>query len=401
MRNPIRHRLAAALLGPAVAFLGLAALGCERGVPTPDYQVWAADQNANVLYVLDAEGEVVRTVDGATLGDAERPHMLWGVPGDPYVYSANTASNSVTVLGRSDAAVHAVIADVGKAPHAAQPNPRRPESIYVSNIAPRGETAEGTADRGETITEIVRRDGEEGATWEVSRVLDLKAEPALADTARFPSARPVCVGFSRDGRHMLVTLFDGGLAAVDLDAWSVSQAWGRDEISRYGCGFAPSADGGEIYVTAGDLTSSHLYVFDVSGAEPELVASHDLSADGQDAHGLYVDPAREELWVVHRVSSNVTVHPLATIRGPEHQYDVIPSVGRTPDLIAFSPDASRAYLTLRGPNPAPTIPHATVGETPGVAILDVPGRELLRVVELGERETADFHGIFVPAVGEP
>ena len=48
----------------------------------PSYEVWAVDQNANTLYVLDPEGKTLRTIDGATLGDAKRPHMLWGVPKD-------------------------------------------------------------------------------------------------------------------------------------------------------------------------------------------------------------------------------------------------------------------------------------------------------------------------------
>ena len=112
---------------------------------------------------------------------------------------------------------------------------------------------------------------------------------------------------------------------------------------------------------------------------------------------MAIDPVRRELWVAHRVSSNVTIHPLGTIRRAEHRYATIAFVGRTPDLIALSPDASRAYLTLRGPKPAPTMPHATVGETPGVAVVDVPGRKLVEIVKLGNQETGDFHGVFVPA----
>jgi hypothetical protein len=64
----------------------------------------------------------------------------------------------------------------------------------------------------------------------------------------------------------------------------------------------------------------------------------------------------------------------------------------------LSPDSRRAYVTLRGPKPAPTIPHATVGETPGIGIIDVTSRKLLTVVKLGDQETADFHGIFIPAI---
>jgi hypothetical protein len=96
------------------------------------------------------------------------------------------------------------------------------------------------------------------------------------------------------------------------------------------------------------------------------------------------------------VSSNITIHPVAGIRKPGQQPSVIDFVGTTPDLIMFAPDHSLAYVTLRGPKPAPTIPHATVGETPGIGIIDVANRKLLRVVKLGDQVNADFHGIFVP-----
>jgi hypothetical protein len=71
---------------------------------TPSYTVWAVDQNNNTLYVLDPDGTVRKTIDGATLGDVKRPHMLWGVPKDAYVYNANTVSNSVTVLSNQNGA---------------------------------------------------------------------------------------------------------------------------------------------------------------------------------------------------------------------------------------------------------------------------------------------------------
>lgn len=356
-------------------------------------EIWAMDQNGNTLYVLDYEGGILRTIDGATLGDVQRPHMLWGVPRDEYVYSANTVSNSVTVLGSKDGKVKAVIQNVGKLPHAAQPNPKRRSRIYVSNIGPQAIGPDGAPDRGESITEIVRT---AGPKWEVRRFLDLKAEPLLANNAEYPSRRPVCVGFSKNGRFMLVTLFNGGLAVVDLDAWEVVKAWGNDQIAQYGCGFAESPSGDEMYITAGDHDASWLYVFDILG-EPKLVATHDLSGVGQDAHGVVVDPVRKDLWIVHRVSSNITIHPLSTIREPNHGIEQIDFVGKTPDLIALSSDYNRAYATLRGPHPAPTIPHATVGETPGVSIIDVSGRTLLKVVTLGDQVQADFHGIFNPA----
>ena len=385
------RRILSTLIGPA---LFLWTLGSAQAQPkSPQYEVWAADQNNNKVYVLDPEGKTLKTIDSATLGDAKRPHMLWGVAKDPYVYVANTVSGSVTVLGAKDGAVKEVISGVGKLPHAAQPNPARPDRVYVSNIGPQAAGTDGKPDLGETITEIVRG---KGPAWEIARRLDLKTAPALANGDLYPSRRPVCVGFSKDGRYMLATLFNGGLAVIDLKDWTVAKGWGKNEIAENGCGFAASPSGSELYVTAGNEKSSWLYVFDVAG-EPKLVATHNLSKLGQDSHGLAVNRARNELWIVHRVSSNITIHQLKTIRKPDQQPAVIEFVGKTPDLIMLAPDNRRAYVTLRGPKPAPTIPHATVGETPGVGIIDVASRKLLRVVNLGDQATADFHGIFIPA----
>ena len=150
------------------------------------------------------------------------------MPKDEYVYSANTVSNSITVLSHKDGAVKAIIASVGKSPHAAQPNPQHPDRIYVSNIAPQAVGADGKPDRGETITELVRTGG---LKWEIARFLDLKAAPALADANLYPSRRPVCVGFSKDGRYMLATLFNGGLAVVDLLDVGRRERLGKNDIS--------------------------------------------------------------------------------------------------------------------------------------------------------------------------
>jgi DNA-binding beta-propeller fold protein YncE len=374
-----------------IALFVLAACSAMMQQKPPAYEVWAADQNENKVYVLDSEGKILRTIDGATLGDAKRPHMLWGVPKDEYIYVTSTVSNSVTVVSAKDGAVKGVISSVGKAPHAAQPNPAQPDRIYVSNIGPQAAGPDGKPDHGETITEVRRS----GAKWAITRRLDLKAAPALADASLFPSRRPVCVGFSKDGRYLLATLFNGGMAAIDVQKWSVVKGWGKSEIAENGCGFATSPSGNELYVTAGNDKSSWLYVFDIGG-EPKLVATHNLSKLGQDSHGLAVNRARNELWIVHRVSSNITIHPLDAIRNTGHKPAVIAFVGKTPDLIMISPDNRRAYVTLRGPKPAPTIPHATVGETPGVAILDTADRKLLNVVRLGDQKLADFHGLFIP-----
>ena len=42
--------------------------------------------------------------------------------------------------------------------------------------------------------------------------------------------------------------------------------------------------------------------------------------------------------------------------------------------------------------------YATVGDTPGIGIIDVARRQLITVVKLDEQGAADVHGIFIPAV---
>jgi DNA-binding beta-propeller fold protein YncE len=352
------------------------------------YQVWAVDQNGNRVYILNPDGQLLRSIDLAEQVRAERPHLVTLSKDGKTAFFANTASNSISIHRTATGEAVTVIENVGKAPHAAQQNPYDPDRVYVFNIAPQVRDSANQADGGETITELVLEEN----TWRIGRRLDLAAAPALADTDRFPSRRPVLAGFAPGGRIMLVSLFHGGVAAVDLQAWQVTDAWGSDQIREHATVLVASPDGKELYLTAGSKSESWLYVFQVAG-KPTLVASHNLSTLGQDAHGAAIDPVRNELWVVHRASSNATVHPLATIRSDKPASGVVPFVGKIPDLIAISPDGQRGFVTLRGPNPAPTIPFPLTGEAPGVAIIDIPGRKLLKTLQLGVPTQGDFHGI--------
>ncbi len=377
---------------PAIAMLVLVGLAAVTPRPAGGqaFEVWAADQNGNVIYVLDREGATLRTIDVAAVAGGRRPHTIARSHDGRELFAANTVSNQASVHRLPGGELVTRIDGVGKAPHAVHPHPHDPNRAYVCNIAAQGADSAGNRDLGETVTELVR--GGDGV-WRVARRIDLRAEPALADTTLFPSRRPVMAGFSADGNKLLLTLFHGGVAVVDLAAWRVVRTWGSDAIRRHATATQHSLDGRELYVTAGADQTSWLYVFDVSG-EPRLVASHDLAAWGRDAHGLAIRPGTRELWVVHRASGTATVHSLDSLR-VRHTPGVVSLGQEIPDLIEFSPDGTRGYVTLRGPNPAPTIPFPLAGKTPGVAILDAAARTLLRVVPLGDAQQSDFHGIAV------
>lgn len=372
----------------------LAVLVLAATTPVPGsgqgFEVWAADQNGNVIYILDRDGAVLRAIDVAAVAGGRRPHTIARSHDGHELFVANTVSNQASVHRLPGGELVTRIDGVGKAPHAVHPHPRDPDRAYVCNIAAQGVDSAGNRDMGETVTELVR--GGDGV-WRVARRIDLRAEPGLADTTLFPSRRPVMAGFTADGSKLLLTLFHGGVAVVDLAAWRVVRTWGSDTIRRHATATAHSPDGRELYVTAGADQASWLYVFDVSG-EPRLVASHDLAVWGRDAHGLAIRPGTRELWVVHRASGTVTVHPLDSLRA-RHTPAVVPLGQEIPDLIEFSPDGARGYVTLRGPHPAPTIPFPLAGKTPGVAILDAAARTLVRVVPLGDAQQSDFHGIAV------
>jgi DNA-binding beta-propeller fold protein YncE len=112
---------------------------------------------------------------------------------------------------------------------------------------------------------------------------------------------------------------------------------------------------------------------------------------GHDAHGVWATPDGSEIWMVNRVSSNGIVLDAATL---ERKGDLT-EVGKTPDIIAMSPDGQFAFISLRGPNPV-SAPHVAVGETPGFAVVSIVDRTLQQVVQPAEgNEHSDFHGIGV------
>src|SRR5688572_21857450 len=57
---------------------------------TRRYEVWAADQNGNVIYMMDPQGAVLRSFNVAEAAMGNRPHLLTPSPDGSLVLSANT-----------------------------------------------------------------------------------------------------------------------------------------------------------------------------------------------------------------------------------------------------------------------------------------------------------------------
>ena len=368
----------------AIALLGLLLAACDEPEPVDDepddevdaeqaeadYEVWALDQGTDVLHVLDPDGEVVDEVD---LSDhVEVPHMVDFDESGQYAFVAATASGQTAVLRADDREVVAVL-DTGPGSHMARPTPDG-EAAWVSVIG------------DEALVEITADlDAEE---FEVGRTVDIAAAlEAEGVSGDFPSQGAVCHEYDAEGATAWVTLgpADGGVVEVDLAAAEVTRIHDRDELWA-NCGTLRTHDDRTVMLNYGDEGSGDLWRLDVEQGE---VTDH-VEVDGSDAHGLAFTPDGEELWQVNRVSDDGNVYDPDTLE----VIDTFDFDGETPDIIWISPDGQRAWVTLRGPEPV-SAAHVAEGRTSGVAVLDVPSRELIDVIELApDSPESDFHGVW-------
>jgi DNA-binding beta-propeller fold protein YncE len=142
-------------------------------------------------------------------------------------------------------------------------------------------------------------------------------------------------------------------------------------------------------VNGGDHDVGVWYVLDT--------ATHKVVRQGQsrgfDAHGVWATPNGREIWMVNRGTSNGIVIDART-------FEIVAElqIGPTPDIIAMSPDSQFAFVTLRGPNPV-SMPHMAKGTTPGFAVVSIPERKMLKLVQPAQgNDKSDFHGIAVRVI---
>jgi YVTN family beta-propeller protein len=372
---PNRHAPRPVLATVTAAVLLLPSAGAQDA--TSDYEVWALDQGTNTIYILTPELEVAETI---VLPDTiDMPHMIDFTSDGAYAFIANVASGNVAVVRAADREVVSVI-PTGTGTHYAGVVPGD-ETVVVAVIGDRH------------LVEIAIDPANE--SFLLGRHLVVADDPAFAARAdEFPGSSPVCHAYTHDGRYAYVTLgpalADAGLLVLDVEAFELARVFPPSEV-RSNCGTGASPNGERMFLTGGSLEESLWYAFDTS--THELVTS--AATGGTDAHGIAFTPDGGELWLVNRHSSDGVVidpHTLETI-------DEIPFTGRSPDILVVSPDGRYVFVTLRGPEPR-SGPHAIMGDTPGVAVLDVATRELVTVIEPDRGNGAsDFHGIGLRSIG--
>ncbi len=376
-----RLRAGAAVIPPA---LGLALLSCNPALlmrAPPDYEIWAMDQGTNIVHIFTSSLDETARIDLGARG-VRVPHMIEFTSDYRYAFVAAPATGNVTVIRAADRAVVAQLATGPRTHHAAvAPGDR---TVLVSVIGAPNVPWDGK------LVEINVDAANEQFT--VGRQLMLAEDPIFARRrSEFKdSGGAICLAFTGDGRFGYVTLGpgldEGGAVVLDTRAFRLVEAFPPAQLD-VNCGTILSPNGRHMYLVGGDRGIGVWHALETRTHRPV----HRADSRGHDAHGSAITPDGREYWIVNRVTSNaVVIDPRTRAVIAE-----LPFVGKTPDIVAFSPDSRRAFVTLRGPKPV-TMPHLAVGETPGIVVLDVATRTRVRLLEPAKGDDrSDFHGVAV------
>ena len=348
--------------------------GCKTDPVTPDpvsvpFEVWITDQALNTVTIFDGQTMQEKEVIDLALAGASKPHMCLFSPDFRFAYIACVGGDGATVVIRtSDYKVITTLA-TGKSSHASIPS-WDGSRVWVAAIGEK------------TLREVMVDAANEQFT--ITREIDLEA--ALPNLDEYPASKPICHMFTYDDKACYVTLGGGGLAVVDVASMSVIKSYPVSQIAKAGCGLVNGPAGSNImFANSGTSSTGNFYMFDTR--THDLIATMDTGNDGLDAHGVAVTPNGRELWMVNRHSDNIRIFDMAT----QQFTATISDVGDAPDLIVFSPDGSRAFITLRGT--AQTGPHANSGVEPGVSVIDVATKKRIEIVSTGAADETDPHGI--------
>ena len=373
--QPIRRFIARLIAAAAAAAAMLLPAG---PLSAQDYEIWALDQGTNIVHIYNAKLEPVGRIDMGTHG-VRIPHMIHFTSDYAYAFIASTGSGDVSVIRTADRQVVAVL-KTGPATHMAVV--KADDSVAIADVI-----GDPNDPRSGKLVEI-KIDKQRGE-FTLGRSLTIAEDPLIKKTAdKFSATRAICHEYSADGRLAYVTLGpglkDGGLVVLDTEKFELVAAFPVSEM-RVNCGTVALPDKKHIIVNGGDRDVGAWYVLE-TGTHKVVKQGE---SRGSDAHGTWVTPNGREIWMINRVSSNGIVIDAKSFEIIAELKDI----GPTPDIIAMSPDSALAFISLRGPNPM-SAHHLAKGTTPGFAVVSVPERKLVRIIEPAKgNEKSDFHGI--------
>jgi len=380
LRNSARTAVAEKIdLGAETAALCLAKTGANPVRPhmlvfnrTDTHAILGFVASGHVVF-LDARTrtpvDCFRTEPGA--GDARQAHAVWPTPDDRYVLVANQNGKKFERIATNYAA-----------------------NAFAQQPA---------------------------ATLNLATCTTPSGEPCQAPGLR-PDNAPICPFVPSTGFPAYVSLRGGGMLVVDhrTTPMSIVAEYDAQTVPRDGCGFIEAK--GWVYGNGGggnaaNLDGWFLYRVPVGGPSvydpargPNLPEAEEIDHDQRslrDAHGVARTAADGKyVWFFDRLANVVEIFRAdqGTHERTVNIADPPLSTDPTPDLVAESPDGRFMYASLRGPNPLSGDPHASLGSTPGVMVIEAlqDGRNLAvrgiaRITnrDAGGVERADGHGIRV------
>ena len=406
------------------------------------HEVWLVDQSnssgktfGGAIHVYDGE-ELRRSAQTAkseridlgskaselcrlnTGANPVRPHMLTFNATQTHAILSFVASGHVLLIdAKTRRPVDCVRTELGagnfRQAHAVWPSP---DDKYVLVANQNGKKFERIA----TDYRSGRLHQEPAATLDLANCTTPNHLPCQEPTLR-PDTAPICPFIPSSGFPAYVSLRGGGMFAVDYKAtpMRIIAEYDAMTIPRDGCGFVEV--NGWVFGNGGGGNAANLdgwyhYRVPVAGPltytaanppnypAPQVIA-HD-SRSSRDAHGTTRTGHGQYkyVWFFDRLANVVEVFRADTGTYVQTVNIADPSISAdpTPDLIAESPDRRFVYASLRGPNPLSGDPHASLGSTPGLLVIEVleDGRGLavrglapISNRDAGGIERADGHGV--------
>ncbi len=313
---------------------------------------------ADRVAVLDASNRSV--LDHLRVGSDPQHVMI--SPDGRWLYSANCASDDVTIVDLGDHLLTATAA-VGRGP-------------ILPCVAPEGDLA-WVPSRADCSVSVVRPDGSTAATIEVGlsphdielspdgrwayqpnqgdgtvTVVDARALQVEATVA--VGTGPCHVAFTPDGTHACVanTLSDD-VSVVRVEDHAVVRTLPAGQGTH-----VPLVTPDGRWLVAADFISDDVFVWDATTFEPSGVVPV-----GRYPHGLALSTDGRTLVVSHTGSSAVSIVDVPTSRLVGHV-----EVSGAPGHVAFDPEGECAFVACE--------------RSEVVAVIDLEGRQLIELVDV-------------------